>query len=688
MMLRTSSNPIYADLATAVNDLAGYAGLVIDSPVSVSGSGELTVEVPVVVEPGGQIRIKDDRTADVPKTITLKDENDVSYDVPYTARVSYPKLTFAGPFTAPPIRIFVREAGWGGTVVFGDGGRAGPDGLITEAVFVTPSWWENGTVDDTDAVQTALGYNRVRFTRTYRVTSVTASMLYQIIDMAGFFLTGIAATAADAVLTLRNWREGRIFNAGVISDGDKTSPIYALNYRCALRCKSEDVYLVNKDGQQVLDKYNNPININRDATQYGYIDGLRIRNMKTGIVWGAHDGDAPQPRYPQSEFHIHGYSPVGVMVPFVGNALNAYLQFHDSIFVAQRTQASASWWDDAAGRTLVNRAGLVRLIGGSIQRAVTAGYNLWGGGIVVENCDVERACSDYLTGDVTYRSCRNGHYGWPNVFPVGWSNPIPFKVAPGATGRLLLDDVVIRRDDGVVDRSLHNLVDASQAPDYEIVFRDTTVHQWRIDSTDQAAYFVHGGRMTCTDLAIDNSTAQSYRLREGPNRLVLADPTGRSMPITDDLTSKGHWASVGYGQGGFYKATSDLPMGANEAIRIHATTTGVEIQTDAPLAVESGYDHVVDFWLKYTGAASGYFRIYPRWIDADDHEFKYFDQNGQPIRTPPVATQTGSVLATNGFTSWLRFRAVASAPLGAVKARFSFFLGAGADLMVTDIRVI
>lgn len=617
MTVRTSSYPSLSAAAAAA--ASQTTGLVIDNAVDVTSG--LSIGVPVEVEPGGLVRIADAVT-----------------------------LAFNDSFTAPPIRIFVRDAGWGGAVAFGNGNS-------NEAVVVTPSWWENGTGDDTAAVATALGYNRVRFTRDYRVISVTASLIYQVIDMGGFFLRGISTTAKDAVLTLYNWREGRMFNAGITSDGDQATPTYALNYRCALRCRSEAPSTEN--------------------TQYGYIHGLRIRNMKTGIVWGNHDGEAAQPSRPQSEFHIHGYSPVGVMVPFVGNALNAYLQFHDSIFVAQKGQATG-WWDNAEGRTLVNRAGLVRLTGGSIQRAITAGYNLEGGSIVVENCDVERACTDYLTGDVTYRSCRNGHYGWPQTVPP--VPPIPFKIAPGATGRLLLDDVVIRRDAGVASLSPHNLVDASEAPDYEIVFRDTVVKEWRIGANTASSYLVHGGRSLFGDLTVDNSgSTASYRLREGANRLTTADPTGRAMSTSDDLTPKGGWVSIGASTGGFHRVTADLPPGATEAIRFHATATGVEIVTDKVFPVESGQSRIVDFWLKYTGA-TGSLRADLRWFDA----------NTSPglISQFVLLSQDQARLAANGFANWLQFRAVGRAPNGAVAAKLSFYLGAGADLMITDIRVV
>ncbi|TSD85614.1 hypothetical protein FFK22_026580 [Mycobacterium sp. KBS0706] len=672
MTVRTSSNPLYSNLVTAAA-AAASTGLVIDSPVTLSSS--LSIEVPVEVEPGGAIKVADGMT-----------------------------LTFTEPFTAPPIRIFIRDPGWGGAVLFGNGNVEIPTTIygdnpatpeydpnimmapeIREAVWVTPSWWEDDTYNDTDAVNIALGYNRVRFTRRYRVTSVKSEAIYQMIDMAGFFLHGIAPTpkpdpnnpnapikpSVEAVLILRNWRDGRMFNAGITSDGDQKVPKHALNYKCGLLCDSEAATHENR-------------------TQYSYIYGLRIQNMMTGIAWGRYSGDPTAPgdaqeRRNQSEFHIYDYSPRGVLAPFVGNASNAFLQIHNSILGAEQNEASTKgsgtgWWRDEDGRTVVNLVGSLRLTGGSIQRAITAGYNLEGGDIVVENCDIERACSDKLTGDVTYRSCRNGHYGWPNTVPS--PPPVPFKVAAGATGRLLLEDMVIRRDEGIANGSSHNLVDASEAPNYEIVFRDTVVKQWRIGANTASSYLVHGGRVLFGDLTVDNSgsTAASYRLREGANRLTTADPTGRAMStVNDDLSPKGGWVSIGASSGGFHRITSDLPPDATEAIRLRATGAGVEIVTDKAFPVESGQSRIVDFWLKYTGA-TGSLRADLRWFDA----------NPTPglISQFVLLSQDQARLADNGFSNWLRFRAVGKAPNGAVAAKLSFYLGAGADLMITDIRVI
>jgi len=663
MTVRTSSNPTYSNLAVAAA-AAANTGLVIDSTVDVTSS-PLAIEVPVEVEPGGQIRVANGMT-----------------------------VTFIGPFTAPPIRIFVRDAGWGGNVVFGNGNAADPNNLynpvfslakIREAVWVTPSWWENGTTNDTDAVTIALRYNRVRFTRRYRVTSVKSEAIYQMIDMAGFFLHGIAPTpepdpnepnkpTIDAVLTLRNWREGRMFNAGITSDGDQKAPAHALNYKCALLCESENA---------------TPPHGNK--TQFGYIYGLRIQNMKTGIAWGQYEGDptAPGPAQEsqtQSEFHIYDYSPRGVLAPFVGNASNAFLQFHNSIFAVKQYEASTKgsgtgWWFDAEGRTLVNLVGSLRLTGGSIQRAVEdgVGYNLYGHRIVVENCDIERNCPDYLTGDVTYRSCRNGYYGQ--------AASTPFRIAPLAIGRLLLDDVVIRRPAGTADADGSSLVDASQAPDYEIVFRDTVAGEWHagplaLSSGQYHGYLALGGRTVFDGLTIDNpGQSTSYRLREGPNRLTDVDPTGRTMSTSSDLTEKGGWVSIGAAQGGFSRealsqADADL-LGTSSAIRLGATADGVEVETGTAFPIDSGRDRIVELLLKCANE-SGSLRICLRWLNA----------GGVEISRPVLLDRTLGELADKGFGNWLRLRVFGSAPIGAVKAKLSFYLGAGADLMVTDIRVV
>lgn len=669
MMVRTSSNPTYSNLAVAAA-AAANTGLVIDSPVE--SISDLSIAVPVETEPGGSIKVADGKT-----------------------------LTF-GPFTAPPIRIFDRQTGWLGTVVFG--ARA--------AVFVTPSWWQDGTPDDTGAVQIALGYPRVRFTRSYSVKSVTAGQVgtvqtkYQIIDMAGFFLDGILGAPTgpngekvDAVLTLHNWANGRMFNAGIRSDGDLRAPQYATNYGCALRFSSS---------------------AGGDPTQFGYIHGLRIQNMPVGIVWGTYPTatnpaqnlsalpklpdpadpnppdliatNPPQERAAQSEFHIYDFSPRGVLLPFFGNAENAFLQFHNPIFAAQKFEASTKpeetggWWDYKAGATLVNLVGQLRLVGGSTQRADSGdGYNLVGQSITVENCDVERSCPDYLIGDVTYRSIGGGYYGR--------DASAPFRVAPNATGRLLLDDFRIRRNTGVANYDRSGLVEAMGARDYEVAFRNALVRQWFVGAVNTVSYLVRGGQAVFDDLTVDNSgsTVASYRLREGANRLTIADPTGRMMSINDDLTPKGGWISIGVSQGGFHRITlADLPTlpptdpnfdpvptDVTTAIRLRAAQTGVEIETDAAFPVESGRDRIVDFWLKYTGAG-GLLRANLRWLDAA----------GAQISRPVLLEQDRARLVNGGFGKWLRFRTVGAAPDGAVAAKLSFYLGANADLMITDLRVV
>lgn len=582
----------------------------IDGPVDVTA--DLTVSAPAQIR-GGPIRVADGAT-----------------------------LTFGDAVVAPPRRAFAREDGWRGKIVFAEG------------TVVTPSWWEGDTEDDTEAVQEALRYNRVLFTRRYSVRSVQASGAYQTIDMADHGLYGIATEATDAVLTLRNWRDGRLYRASIVSDGATDSPRYAASYACALRAVSD---------QKSTDK-----------TQYGFIYGLRISGLRTGVVWGSHAGEQPQSRETQSEFHIYDYRPRGVLQPFVGNAINAFLQFHAPILQAQRFESSAALWADDDGWTLRNEVGVVHVIGGSLQRAIKTGYNLYGRNIVIEGADVERNCPDYLTGDVAYHSCRNGYYGAAGT--------VPFVVAPDTKGRLLLNDTIIHRSakPPTADFDAGNLVDAMQAPEYEVVFRDATVGQWRIDAKSGAAYLVRGGQTVFGDLTIDNEGAKhrSYRLCAGPNRIVAADPTGRSMPETDDLSAKGGWASIGRASdGGFHSTTKDLPPDASHAIRLHAGKAAVEIETAAPMAVESGRDRVVDFWLKDQGK-TGRLRLQMRWLDA----------MGTEIGRDVIADQDHGRLEANGFTRWLRFRAVASAPPGAMGAKLSLAVDGGGDALLTDLRVV
>lgn len=582
----------------------------IDGPVDVTA--DLTVATPVQIR-GGPIRVADGAT-----------------------------LTFSDAVVAPPRRAFAREDGWRGKITFAQG------------TVVTPSWWEDGTDDDTEAVQAALRYDRVLFTRRYRVRSVEASGVYQTIDMADFGLYGIATEATDAVLSLRNWRDGRLYRASIASDGGADAPKFALNYACALRATSDKS--------------------STDKTQYGFIYGLRVGGLRTGVVWGSHAGEPPQSRETQSEFHIYDYRPRGVLRPFVGNALNAFLQFHAPIFQAQRFESSAALWADDDGWTLRNEAGVVHVIGGSLQRAIKTGYNLYGGRIVIEGADVERNCPDYLTGSVAYHSCRNGYFGA--------SGSTPFVVAPGAKGRLLLNDTVIRRQvkPPTADFDAGNLVDAMQAPDYEIVFRDAVVGQWRIDTKTGSAYLVRGGRVVFGDLTVNNDGAKhrSYSFREGPNRIVAADPTGRSMPEADDLSAKGGWTSIGRDRGGgFHRTTADLPAAADHAIRLHGGDGGAEIETATPFAVESGRDRVVDFWLKDQGKG-GRLQLQMRWLDAV----------GGEIGREVIVNQDHGRLTANGFGQWLRFRAVALAPTGATGAKLSLAVEGGGDMLFTDLRVV
>lgn len=518
----------------------------------------------------------------------------------------------------------------------------------------------NGTgTNDTASIVAALAYIHNEFKTLYfpagcyDVTSISLTGYNYNVHFENAFLYGVATTPTDALLTMIDFATHRVTGVQLRTDGNAATPIYHPNYTCALRMRSTAA---------------------SPDTQFVRINSLRIWYFHTGIVNGNHVGEAPQPDYTQSEIWIDDYQVRGVLRPFYGNLINSYVIFTNSGFIAQQFE-STGWWVDADGWCLRNdnSGSEVQCIGCEFQRAIIPGYTIYGNKITIIDPVWEVSSPCYVAGDQTYRG------GIDNFFGPGGVEP--FIVAPTAEGVLLLDGFTLRRPPGTANFDRTRFVDAADNVNFRIKLHSCKLKEWSFDLPNGAGDLIHGGRLICSDLFIDNSTgtAPSYEIDPKSNVLVGIDRTGNSFPSSGVTTPQGGWTVIaGAANGAYANNSTNLPPGGSAWIYTSTDATGgFTFQTTNGFQVQGGKDYLVDMWLRvfsFTGSST--------WQCA----IEWFDYSGASITLDQIMLLDAGTLG-DWNSKVLRYRAPATAPSQAVTAKMRFVVGPSMAIGINDITM-
>lgn len=521
----------------------------------------------------------------------------------------------------------------------------------------------NGSDDDTAAIMAAFNYAKTSNRGAllfppgrYCVTSMSWTGNSMAIRFDRAQLYGIATTSQPALLTLHNFRQSTISGLEIETDGDTSSPTHYGNYGCALRLSTSD---------------------SNSPTQFLTIDGIFIRYFKAGIVHGNLIDNPPQPSYAQSEIFIRNYKVRGVQQLFFGNATNGYITFSGCVFSRFcPSEVTAPIWDASSCFNIRNDAGMVISIGDEFQVSEAGGYNNYGKDITIIGPVYEHSVADHITGDYSISGLTNGYYGSGALTPI--------TIAPGSTGRLLLNDVKLRRPDGTAGFSGAILIDAKESPGYKIAISNSRFIEWPSNLVNASVFLVRGGHTVMQNVEVDNSASEvpSFAFDDIGNTFNVADPTGESISTTPDLSAKGGWVHAGgSGTGAFHKYTTNLPPGETSAIRLTSSSATVLVaspNTNSGFRVDGGTSRTIRMMLLRLGPTTS-FAIQAQW----------FSFSGTQIgNTSTVFASDAARLTSNGFDAWSELRIPANVPSGAAFGRIIFSMGSTCDVAVTGIKVV
>ncbi|SAL47511.1 hypothetical protein AWB74_02140 [Caballeronia arvi] len=467
------------------------------------------------------------------------------------------------------------------------------------------------------------------------------------------WISGVAATAYDAIVRMNGCNNNKFYNLQIVSDGAAATVLHQQNYGCALQFVGDSSLIPPKN------------------TCFNYFHGGNIRYIKAGISYGGLLGQAVMPSSQMSENWFFGFQFRGVLQPVYGNAINSYSTWIGCNFLAQQMESNASWWNDSAGFCVRNDYNPVGnhmvLTGCEFQRAISSGTSVYGSNMTIRDAIWEVGCPAILTGDNLISGDADGFFG-----PAGIA---PFSIAAGSTGTLTLEDFRLSRASGVAATDRAKLVDATGSINYHVVMRKCHIQEFYFEGFEGGATFVHGCQAKFEDVTIDNATTTSWYLDDGrTNCINNVDRSGTSMPTVGTVSSFGGWVVTANASAGAYRQlTGDGPFGLGQCIQVVTTVDGFNFATDttARFKVEGNRDYHFAMPLKFmTSTSTAYIRPVIDW----------YDYGGNLISSQVLGQLDQPFAAATGFNTWLMYRAPAKAPVNAYTAAARFIFGAASTI--------
>jgi hypothetical protein len=534
--------------------------------------------------------------------------------------------------------------------------------------------------NDTTALQlfiNSVGSNfRLKPGLAHVVDKITLTGSQKILDFSNVRIIGLANAAQDCIIDIVNLKQSKIKNLFVVSDGRSADGnTYHLNYQCAVRMRWDGV---------------------GDPCQYTYIDGLIIKYIKDGFVYGTNYTQDPQARVAQSENYLNNYWTMGVLRPLTINAINCNLQTTNCCLVANRGEADPSWFDDLLGYVVNCKKGgwvsvndeFVRIPNNpSIDPSTgySAGYAIVGSNYAIAGAHVElnppllisKQHLEEWQSNVSLRDFMAAYKG---------SLTSPFAVIEsGLTGTLKISNAGTFRSKGTAGGNGAIYIDAKNAPLYKIQMADTYITEWNANANNSSALFVRGGDFTARNTTLDNTSGVIY-IPDAKPSFPDADVFGFAMSTTQDGTSKGGWAVSGGTSPKLYKTTTDTPSGIASAIVLETSTASLFVETPGNLLgfpVVGGNNYQFKTWFKI-GSSD--------FVSAT-YSVKWFDFAGVFISQSDLFAGDMARMTSNGFDKWQIGYAIGKSPLNAVKASFQVKLngtsnaGLVAKLLFTGVTL-
>lgn len=458
---------------------------------------------------------------------------------------------------------------------------------------------------------------------------------------------GIATTATDSIINIAGASNCKFIDMAVTSDGILAAPVHALNYGAAIHMTCG-------------------VGFNSCFLWFTRPD---IRNMKAGIVNGSFIGNAAQANGEASEIWIDGANFRGILQPLYCNAQSGYMVVSNSCINAQQMEAGA-WWNPNQGFCVRNEAlptgqgNHIILQGCEFQRADTlVGNWIYGGNIVIDGMVFEVANPAFVTGDVSVSGDIDGFFG-PGSTPV-------FQIAPGSTGRLLLDNFRCDRPPGTANGDLAHLVEGTGSINYRVVMRDCHLREWFYTANNGAAQIVKGCQFDYDRLTIDNSTTTSWYLdADKGNKINNADLSSHAISTSGGTTAQGGWICPGTNAGNAYQQlATDSPYSSDTScFQVVTTAAGFVLQTQTATRfnVEGGRVYTLEMPVKDGGSGAGGF------ISLG---LSFYDFAGNLLAPGTAGQLNQSSMTSAGYANWNMLRGPVVAPVNACTAAFVLNFG-------------